>query len=205
MKKLYRPVGFKEMDLILNTGNRRFPERLPEQPIFYPVLNIEYAREISENWNTKAENSGYVGYVLEFEVDEEYISKFEIQTVGSAIHKELWVPAEELDEFNQHIEGHILIVDAFFGDSYKGESSIKTGLGSTSFTEQFVQLKNLKDFNPVDFTIEVLTQWKIITQNYFIWFSKDFSENGIAASDKENLLNSIRKILTDNKKWFIKN
>ena len=36
---LYRPVGPKELELIVASGYREFPPRLPEQPIFYPVLN----------------------------------------------------------------------------------------------------------------------------------------------------------------------
>jgi hypothetical protein len=44
---LYRPVGPKELKLIADTGYRAFPPRLPEQPIFYPVLNEEYATQIA--------------------------------------------------------------------------------------------------------------------------------------------------------------
>ena len=40
---LYRPVGPKELELIAASGYREFPPRLPDQPIFYPVLNEEYA------------------------------------------------------------------------------------------------------------------------------------------------------------------
>ena len=36
---LYRPVGSKELELIKKSNYRRFPPRLTEQPIFYPVLN----------------------------------------------------------------------------------------------------------------------------------------------------------------------
>jgi hypothetical protein len=41
--QLYRPVGQVELDLIAESGYRRFPPRLSHQPIFYPVLSIEYA------------------------------------------------------------------------------------------------------------------------------------------------------------------
>ncbi len=36
---LYRPVGPKGLEFIVASGYREFPPRLPEQPIFYPVLN----------------------------------------------------------------------------------------------------------------------------------------------------------------------
>jgi len=46
---LYRPVGPKELALIEESGWREFPLRLPEQPIFYPVLNEEYATQIARD------------------------------------------------------------------------------------------------------------------------------------------------------------
>mgnify|MGYP001475931833 CR=1 FL=1 len=36
---LFRPVGKAEYDLIAESGFTAYPPRLPEQPIFYPVLN----------------------------------------------------------------------------------------------------------------------------------------------------------------------
>ena len=41
------PWDRREMDLIRASGFRSFPPRLPEQPIFYPVLNEEYATQIA--------------------------------------------------------------------------------------------------------------------------------------------------------------
>ncbi len=50
---LYRPVGPRELELIEASGFRAFPPRLPEQPIFYPVLSFEYAAQIARDWNAK--------------------------------------------------------------------------------------------------------------------------------------------------------
>lgn len=110
---LYRPVGQKEYELIKESGYKRFPPRLPQQPIFYPVLNEKYAEEIAKKWNTKDINSGNKGYVTRFEVEDNYILKFKVQKVGSSYHQELWVKAEELDEFNNHIIGRIEIIKIF--------------------------------------------------------------------------------------------
>jgi len=104
---LYRPVGPKELELIAATGYREFPPRLPEQPIFYPVLNEEYARQIAREWNVSASGAGYV---TRFAVRTEFLTKFPIQTVGSAIHQELWIPAEDLAEMNRNIVGLIEVV-----------------------------------------------------------------------------------------------
>lgn len=82
---LYRPVGQKELDLIAASGYVEFPPRLPDQPIFYPVLNRGYAEQIARDWNTKDERSGFVGYVLEFDVDHDYLTQFDIHIVGKAI------------------------------------------------------------------------------------------------------------------------
>lgn len=111
---LYRPVGTKELELIRESGYRKYPPRLPEQPIFYPVLNEEYATEIAAQWNVKY-NDDHRGYVTKFEVDDEYASQFEVHTVGNHYHQELWVPAEELANFNRHITGEIEVVGEFSG------------------------------------------------------------------------------------------
>ena len=108
--RLYRPVGQAELDLIIAADCRSYPPRLPEQPIFYPVLNEKYAREIAEKWNKKSADSGYAGYVTTFEIDDAYISGFDVQTVGASYHQEFWIPAEELDEFNRHIIGQIEVI-----------------------------------------------------------------------------------------------
>jgi uncharacterized protein (DUF3820 family) len=119
LTRLYRPVGQTELDLIAESGYRKFPPRLDWQPIFYPVMNKEYAAQIAERWNTEDEFGGYVGHVLEFDLPGEYLKKFPVQNVGSEIHNELWVPAEELEEFNNNIIGEIRLVESFFGSKYK--------------------------------------------------------------------------------------
>ena len=108
--RLYRPVGQAEYDLIAQSGFTAYPPRLPEQPIFYPVLNERYAREIAEKWNKRYADSQYTGFVTTFEIDDAYISQFLVQTVGASYHQELWIPAEELENFNHHIIGTISLL-----------------------------------------------------------------------------------------------
>jgi hypothetical protein len=107
---LFRPVGPKELELIRASGNREFPKRLPEQPIFYPVLNQDYATQIARDWNVKASGAGFV---TRFHVRKEFISKYCIQTVGTSNHQELWIPAEELAAFNENIVGEIEVIAEF--------------------------------------------------------------------------------------------
>nr|WP_321444398.1 ADP-ribosylation/crystallin J1 [uncultured Cohaesibacter sp.] len=111
---LFRPVGLEELQLIEQSKWTRFPPRLPEQPIFYPVTNEGYAIQIARDWNTKTGSKH--GYVTRFEVDAEYVAKFERKIVGGRDHEELWVPSEELDEFNQNIVGSIAVTQQFIPD-----------------------------------------------------------------------------------------
>lgn len=111
--RLWRPVGEKELALIAESGFRRFPPRLEWQPIFYPVLSEEYATKIARDWNTK---DGGTGYVTTFEVDDVYLSQYEPQEAGGREHREYWIPAEDLESFNDAIVGEIAIVAEYRGD-----------------------------------------------------------------------------------------
>ena len=46
---LWRPAGPEELALVEASGWREWPPRLPGQPIFYPVLNEEYAAMIARD------------------------------------------------------------------------------------------------------------------------------------------------------------
>jgi len=111
---LYRPVSEKELELIKASGYKRFPPRLPEQPIFYPVTNEAYAVQISKQWNVPAYGAGFV---TKFAVKSEFLQRYPVQNVGGVIHDELWVPAEELDEFNDNIVGLIEVTHEFYAEN----------------------------------------------------------------------------------------
>jgi hypothetical protein len=118
---LWRPVGEHELALIVQSGYRAFPPRLPDQPIFYPVLNFAYAEEIARDWNAKR-NTPPVGFATEFDVLASVAARYEIQIVGSAdTHQELWVPAKELDAFNAAILSPIRVVAHYAGEGYTGQ------------------------------------------------------------------------------------
>ena len=107
---LYRPVGPNELALIAASNYREFPPRLPEQPIFYPVLNEEYARQIARDWNVPASGAGYV---TRFAVRAEFLAQFPERQVGGSVHRELWIPAENLAEMNRNIVGKIEVIAEF--------------------------------------------------------------------------------------------
>ena len=109
---LFRPVGPKELDLIRASGFRAFSPRLPTQPIFYPVLNEAYATKIARDWNVKESGSGYV---TRFQVRAAFLARYSVKTVGSSVHQEYWIPAEDLEAFNQQIIGLIEVIAEFRG------------------------------------------------------------------------------------------
>lgn len=108
---LYRPVGPDELVLIEQSGRKRFPPRRPDQPIFYPVMNEAYAIQISVEWNVPAYDAGFV---TKFDVSSEFLQRYTVENVGGDIHNELWVPAEELEAFNDHIVGLIEVTQSYY-------------------------------------------------------------------------------------------
>ncbi len=118
MTILYRPVGPKELALIAASGHREFPPRLPGQPIFYPVLNEEYARQIARDWNVPASGAGYV---TRFAVRNEFVARYPVHTVGGSIHQELWIPAEDLVEMNRNIVSLIEVIGEYALDPQTNE------------------------------------------------------------------------------------
>ena len=112
---MYRPVGSAELKLIEESGFNLYPPRLPDQPIFYPVLNEAYARQIARDWNSKL-NEDKVGYVTRFAVTAETAKTYKPEVVGAKMHEEIWVPAEELDAFNAAIVGKIVVIAKYAED-----------------------------------------------------------------------------------------
>jgi hypothetical protein len=107
---LWRPIGPAELELIRQTGMRAFPPRLPEQPIFYPVLSKEYAIKIARDWNVPAYGRGYV---TEFKVAKWFIEKYTVHDAGGSGHQEYWIPADDLPAFNSALFGEIEVVAEF--------------------------------------------------------------------------------------------
>ena len=107
---LWRPVGPKELELIRQTGMRAFPPRLPEQPIFYPVLTEEYAVKIARDWNVPASGSGFV---TRFQITRSFIDRYDVREAGGRSHLEYWIPADDLNAFNAAIVGLIEVICSF--------------------------------------------------------------------------------------------
>ncbi|KAA3450102.1 ADP-ribosylation/crystallin J1 [Mesorhizobium sp. SARCC-RB16n] len=111
---LWRPVGPKELELIEASGMRAFPPRLPDQPIFYPVLTEAYATQIARDWNVPASGAGFV---TRFKVLKSFLERYRVEHAGSKAHLEYWIPAEDLNDFNKAIIGKIEVTASFGKDT----------------------------------------------------------------------------------------
>ena len=186
---LYRPVGINELRLVYESGLTAFPRRLPEQPIFYPVLNAEYAAQIARDWNTKS--PGAAGYVTRFELDDSFARRYEAHQVGAREHTELWVPAEELAEFNQHITPPIRVTDAYFGDRFEGLAPPNFMLAGKRAVEQFVALEQILAYSGFDFICEVTANHVAVFLHYSFWAQRDFAAEGVTSERRDRVLAAI--------------
>ena len=180
--KLFRPIGLQELALLWDSGMREFPPRLVQQPIFYPVVNLEYARQIARDWNTPDTNSGFAGFVTQFEVSSTYLTRYELHTAGSAAHREYWIPAREMSSFNKAISGLISVEEAYFGEEFTGYVPTDHQLNGKKAVEQFKALSNLLDF--VDFSGEVSANRKTVFLNCLFWINSDVSSLGCTSEQR---------------------
>ncbi len=188
---LFRPVGLEELRLVYDAAMRAFPPRLPDQPIFYPVLNEDYAAQIARDWNTKSGTRA--GFVTRFEVEDAYVGRFERQVVGGREHEELWVPAEDLDTFNSNIRDQIVVTQAFFGNDYQGFVPDSFGLSGKSARQQFAALAKMLTRSGTDFAVEIASSHRATFLNFFFWLSEDFSPEGIDASQQAHVIDAIQE------------
>jgi hypothetical protein len=180
----------REMALVWEAGFRGFPPRLPEQPIFYPVLGSEYAVQIARDWNTKQEP--FAGYVTRFSVEDNYASRFEVRVVGGRQHRELWVPAEELPVFNSHLEGLIEVEAAYFGLSFRGFIPSKFGLAGRDAYKQFQTFAATREYAPMDFYLETRANELAVYLNFPFWLASTAAQLGVSEPERTATLDGIR-------------
>jgi hypothetical protein len=178
--------------LIYKSGMRAFPQRLPEQPIFYPVLNLSYAQQIARDWNTRSGTFG--GYVTRFTVEDAYGKQFPQKQVGAAEHVELWVPAESLDDFNQHLTAPIELVDAYFGEGFSGSIPTTGALSGKDATQQMATLHALLDSDRAAFSAEAMAQHAAMFANYPFWERTDFVKAEIDEARRDHILEQLAAV-----------
>jgi hypothetical protein len=191
---LYRPVGLHELALIWDSGMREFPPRLPQQPIFYPVTNAEYARQIARDWNTRDEKSGFAGFVTEFAVDNGYIAKFNPHVVGASQHQEYWIPSEELGAFNKAVSVRIRVLEGFFGPGFIGSVPDAYALKGKNAINQISTLAKTWDYSAFDVACEISANRKSMYLNCLFWAQCDFTESGVSQQQRDDFISNLKKL-----------
>jgi hypothetical protein len=187
---LWRPVGLRELALVFEAGMKAFPPRLPEQPIFYPVLVEAYADQIARAWNT-AEDP-FAGYVVEMEIPDDYAGRFTAETVGAAMHRELWVPAEELPEFNRRMTKPLLVRRAFFGAGFRGHVPESFGLHGGDAYQQIQLMIATMNQAPFGFLMETSTNALTVFLNFPFWKAAGAGRLGVDGSQLARCLDWVR-------------
>ena len=194
--KLYRPVGLQELQKILNFESEKFPQRQVWQPILYIVENYGYAEQIAKGWNLKDENSGFSGYILEFTISDDYINNYELKQVGDKTHMEYWIPAEDTENFNKNLTSKIKIINAFYGEKYKGAAFGGTVLEGKLPKEQLCELAFLME-NSYEKFEDIIKIHKIpAILNLIYWISIDTEISGTDKFEKQDIIYEIEKVLS---------
>jgi hypothetical protein len=196
-RTLYRPMGVGEMVKILEADAARFPPRLPEQPIFYPVLNRQYAEQIAERWNAPNPGNGFAGFVTEFQVNAKYASRFKSHLVGSSLHRELWVPADELEAFNRQLVGPIRLAGAYYGEGYVGPDPRPAMLQRRTAREQLPLLAGILAYSAFDFMLVIRVQRVVVQLNFAYWVRTDFTADGFSLEQKVEVLRNVLAVWHD--------
>jgi hypothetical protein len=74
------------------------------------VTTEGYAIKIARDWNVRASGAGFV---TRFAVRRDYLARNTVQDAGGQAHREYWIPAEDLDDFNAAIVGTIEVTHEF--------------------------------------------------------------------------------------------
>ncbi len=111
--------------------------------------------------------------------------------VGGREHEELWVPAEELDEFNRHIVGLIEVDAAYFGSQFRGFATMRGPLEGRDVTVQFVLLTRLPPVEGVEPRSMVETSHAVIFLHYPFWERRSFSDESVTDDERQRVLEKV--------------
>jgi hypothetical protein len=185
-------VGLHELALIWDWEMREFPPQLPHQPIFYPVINADYARQIARDWKTRDANSGFAGFVTDFAVDN---AKFAPHVAGASQHQEYWIPSEELSAFNKSITGRTRVQEGFFGADFIGHVPDAYGLKGKDATTQLSTLAKTWDYSTFDVACEISANRKSVYVNCLFWAHHDFPESDVSRQQRDDFISNLKKTL----------
>ena len=188
---LFRPVGTPKLWIVHEAELRGFPPRLPEQPIFYPVLNPGYAEQLARDWNAKSRS--FAGYVTRVEVEDDHASRFDGHVVGGREHEELWVPAEKLGEFNRRIVGRVGVVGAYFGPRFVGHVPEGGSFGGKGAADGLVLLAELLRKDGAKFEEVVVENHASVFLHHLFWGRDGHPVEGVAEDERVRMVAAARR------------
>ena len=127
--------------------------------------------------------------MLQFDISDDYIKDYELKQVGDKTHLEYWIPAEDTERFNNNIIGKIKIVNAFYGEKYKGIAFAENTLESRLPDEQIRELVLLAKNSYEKFVETVRENKNPIVLNLLYWMR-------LGNNESKNILYEIEKILS---------
>lgn len=155
---------------------------------------MSYARQIARDWNVRDKKSGFAGFVTEFSVASDYLTKYDLHVVGASEHKEYWIPSEELSSFNNAISDRIVVREAFFGAAFAGYVPDSYGLKGKDASAQFVALSKAWDSSTFDVAGEISANRKSVYLNWLFWAQNEFSELGANLKHGDDFLGNLKKV-----------
>jgi hypothetical protein len=179
--------------LVLHGDAKAFPT--PPQPIFEVMLNFEHAEQRASERCPRDAAAGFAGFVTDFDIDADYVRSFEVQQVGGAVkHREIWVPAGKMKEFNAQLRSRIHSRAAIYGPAYVGPP---TGPGALTNEHAATQLKTLSEtlhFSVFDFASEVEANWQIVLANFGFWAASPPADQGLTREEIAVTLSAIARV-----------
>lgn len=156
-------------------------------------MNYDYAAQIARRWNTEDEFSGNVGFVTEFELADEFISKYEVRNVGGKEHNEYWIPSEELMEMNKSIIGSIQITGSYYGSGYKGILAETVLFKNMTVEEQALEVVK----NSGEIIDSIATEKAVILANISYWELNALIPKEIIFKVKESWVRNVPEVSLD--------
>jgi hypothetical protein len=142
----------------------------------------------AQGWNTR--DGALAGYVTRFDVDDALAARYPVQTAGARRHRELWVPAEELDAFNRAITSRIEITNAFFGDGFHGVIPDEGPLAGRDATQQLCALAERIVTVHAAFSAHA----DVVEAHRFFWASRSFVSDGVDDAVRDGVLTAVAKL-----------
>jgi len=130
--------------------------------------------------------------VTKFSLGDSHLAHYEAHKVGSAIHVEYWIPAEQLPAFNAAIRGMINVESAYFGMGFKGFIRDGFGLKAKDAVAQFIAMARTWDYHRMDFVGEVSIHCKGVYLNFLFWSQFDFTVLGVNQQRRDTIIEALR-------------